>query len=609
DVDTIVNGLLTNDQSKLDKQGQLQQTLEWKQSAYQSITTELRTFQSSYLDILGSGSMLSSNTYSSYTGTSSSSVLSVSGNSAATAGKHTVDIYQSAVTSSVTGTAVSPSITGTADANTASLSGTSFFVTVDSVKKRISFGSDETFSQDSLNQKLKDAFGTDSSGACKVAAAVDSSGHVSFNSNGGYQSTITLNSASSSDALTQLGITDGTSNRLSQSSTLKSLFGDSITADDDGNFTVKINGNDVALNTYDSLTKTISTINAADAGVTLSYDSLSDKVTAQATTGGAAGEIDLDDNSTGFFTTLLGPESGRTPTPGQDAIVSIDGTKITRSSNNFTVSGVTYNINQKVAATSNPDDIQVTLTNNSSDAVSAIENFVNAYNKVITDINNAVQTKPDSSYTPLTDAKKAKMTTDEVTSWNTAAQKGILFNDSTLTGIVTEMRNMLDGSVTTTDGKKLSLNSIGITTGSYTENGQLHVNETALKSALANNPQEVMDLFTKSSSITYSQTGSAAQNTRHSEEGMAYRLQDIINNAASTGGSLITIAGMPNESSATTNSLYTQLKQVNATITSLTTQYKTDQTKYYNQFSSLEVYMEQMNEQSSYLTSMLSSSS
>ncbi|MDR3644995.1 MAG: flagellar cap protein FliD N-terminal domain-containing protein, partial [Clostridia bacterium] len=108
DVDTIVNGLLTNDQSKLDKEGQLQQTLEWKQSAYQSITTELRTFQSSYLDILGSGSMLSSNTYSSYTGTSSSSVLSVSGNSAATAGKHTVDIYQSAVTSSVTGTAVSP---------------------------------------------------------------------------------------------------------------------------------------------------------------------------------------------------------------------------------------------------------------------------------------------------------------------------------------------------------------------------------------------------------------------------------------------------------------------------------------------------------------------
>lgn len=610
DVDSIVKGLMTNDQNQLDKAKQTQQTLEWQQEAYQAITTELRTFENNYLSFSGSSTMLSSNSYSSYTGTSSDTALTVSGSSSATPGKHTVKIYQSAVAESVTGTAISPSVTGTADARTASLGGTSFGITVDGVTKQISFDTGETYSLAALNGKLQDAFGTDPSGVCKVIATDDGSGHVTFQSGGSYQSVITMSAGTDSDALAQLGIPDGASNRInvySNNATLAQLFGNSITADTNGNFTVNINGTSVSLNTTDTLAQTFQKINGGNAGVSVSYNGLTDAITFTSTVGGTAGGVNLDD-STGFFTDLLGSASGRTTVSGRDAILSIDGSMVSRSTNSFTISGTNYTVNNDVSYTANPAAITISLTPDVDSAVSNIEAFVNAYNKLLTDVNTAVDTKPDSSYPPLTASQQSTMSQSDIDAYNTKAQAGVLFNDPVVQGIADSLRDTMDGTVTTSSGTVMSLASIGITTGSFDENGQLHVDESTLRQSLQQNPADVMELFNKSSSIPYGVTGDQLTQ-RTQQEGLCYRIQDISNNATGSKGSLITLAGMPNEVSADNNSMYDQLKEISDKITEYTEQYKSDQTKYYNQFTQLEVYMEQMNQQSSWISSMVSGSS
>lgn len=224
DVDTIVKGMMTSDQNKIDVQKQAQQTIEWQQTAYQSITTDLQSFQSTYLDILsGSSSMVQSSNFENFTGTSSNSILSVSGTQGAQLGNHVVNVYQSAVASTVTGTALSSSITGNVDTRALSasdLEGTSFNINVDGVTKNISFTGTDDYSDIGtlMNNKLKAAFGTDISGNSKVAASVDDNGYLTLQSNGGYESVINVTSASSNDALSKLGITSGASNRINAGS-------------------------------------------------------------------------------------------------------------------------------------------------------------------------------------------------------------------------------------------------------------------------------------------------------------------------------------------------------------------------------------------------------
>lgn len=622
DVDTIVKGLMSGDQKKLDAQNQKKQTLEWQQTAYQDFVTNLRTFENTYLSMTGTTSMLEASTYSNYTGTSTDTNLTVSGNSDAQPGSHTIKIYQSEINASVAGAQITPSITGTTDVSSgASVAGTSFNITVDGVTKNIAFGSNETFTVDALNDKLKAAFGVDNTtnNSCKVQASVDSTtGYLSITSGGGYQSVISVSDPSSgTSSLSALGLTSGASNRVDIGSSdsdsgesLNALFGSAISAGQGGDFTVKINGTSIMLNTSDNIYQTLSAINAANAGVTASYNNVSGNVVITSSEGGSSGTISLDDNGSGFFNALLGPDSNRTVTTGQDAIISVDGQMLTRNSNNFTVDGISYTINNPVAYNSSPSSIQINLTSNIDGTVKTVEDFVDAYNKLITSINTAISTKPDATYQPLTASQQSTMSTDAIQKWNDKAQQGILFNDPTLDGIVSSMRDLLDGTVVTATGKTISLYNIGITTGDYSEQGQLHVDETKLKAALKSNPSDVADLFTKSSSISYNIAGGTEQSTRMNQEGMMYRLQDIINNATdSTSGSLTVIAGMSGEVTEYNNQLYNQLKDINSTISDLTTQFNNDQTKYYNQFTQLETYMSQMNQQSANLSSMLGSSS
>jgi flagellar hook-associated protein 2 len=618
DVDTIVTSLVSDKQLKIDKANQSKQTLQWKQTAYQNIIDSLNKFQGTYLSTAGSSSMLLSKAYVSVSAASSNSAISVTSNADAVAGSHSITVTQTALAGKVTGNAVSGFINpaaGTPALTGAALTGTNFNVTVDGVKKNIAFSAADDYSDivALVQGKINTALGID-----KVSVT-SSGGVISIKQDSQYNSVITVTSGDTTngkaDALPVLGFTSGASNKTNTSATLSSLFGNAIITDGLGNFAVSINNVNINLNVNDSLTKTLANINSSGAGVTASYSSTSDSITILSSTTGASTNVTYADNgsgtSNGFFAAIFG--GAASATGGKDALFSVDGVNYSRDSNNFVIDGLAYSVNKSIT-TATPQSSDIKATQDVSTALKNISDFVTAYNSLVDTINTATNTKPDKNYPPLTDVQKKQMNDTDVTNWNNKAQSGLLFNDATLNSMMTSAQNMLYQSVSTSNGKNIALYQIGITTTKdYTNPGKLEIDTDKLTAALQNDSASVSELFSKSSSTPYDIAGNASlQQTRKSQEGLAYRLQDLIKSATTTGlypyvGSLVAITGSQLDTTNRSSIIY-QLKDISSKITDYTTQMTTKKNQLYAKFTALETAMQRMNTQSSMISSFGSGS-
>ncbi|KOF55883.1 hypothetical protein AGR56_02315 [Clostridium sp. DMHC 10] len=235
--------------------------------------------------------------------------------------------------------------------------------------------------------------------------------------------------------------------------------------------------------------------------------------------------------------------------------------------------------------------------------------------------------KKDYSYSPLTSSQESQMTDSQITAWNQKAQQGLLANDSELTGMLSAMRSAF---YTPVSGNGLTMASVGLSTSDDpTQGGKLTLDVKKLTTALQNNPQQVVSLFTQTSSSYPSYTGvlgldtttdsqavSKAMTQRNSEEGIFQRLSDIEQKYAGTyvdkngnQGLLLTKAGMPNTLSETKNTLYNELKNEAQAVTDFKTKMTNDAKMYNTKFSTLQSILSQLSSQQSYLSSMLSSSS
>jgi flagellar hook-associated protein 2 len=293
-------------------------------------------------------------------------------------------------------------------------------------------------------------------------------------------------------------------------------------------------------------------------------------------------------------------------TPGKDADVMLDGTELKRSNNTFTVNGITYNVLAKSST-----EQTVSLTSDTDGVYNNIKNFVDKYNELIGKMNDKLVEKYDRNYAPLTDDQKAAMSADDITKWEDKAKTGLLSNDPLLQNVVYNMRKALQDSV-----KDISstLSSIGITTGSYVEKGKLYIDDAKLKAAIQNNPNTVMNLFAKkSSSVTTNiDITSADRVIRYGEEGLAYRLSDILDDNVRTirdnngnKGILLEKAGMVGDSSEYKNLFYNQINTDNTKIFDLNERLTEKENNYYVKFSNLEAAITKMKSQGSWMSSML----
>jgi flagellar hook-associated protein 2 len=228
--------------------------------------------------------------------------------------------------------------------------------------------------------------------------------------------------------------------------------------------------------------------------------------------------------------------------------------------------------------------------------------MVTDYNKLIDTITSYTTTKKDTDYAPLTDAQKDEMTTEEIEDWNEKAKEGILFGDSTLNSLASNLRFVFSTLVSGAG----NASAIGISTSSaYSDNGKLTLDEDALVAAIESDPEKVKSIFTATAEESESVTGSG-----YLAGGLATRLKSIMESYAKTTGSykgkLVDLAGIANNATTTDNYISRQQTILSNRLEYLQDLLETRQDRYQSQFTTLETYISQMNSQSSWLTSSTS---
>lgn len=608
DTSSLVDELVDAESTKLDKLNQQLQLAEWKQEAYREVIEEVQTFVDTYFSSTSSSSLIKQANYLQFTATSSdTSAVTVSAGVDAAAASHTVTVSQLATAQTLSSTStLSADIQGSSEADYSAAAGQSFVITVDETEYTVTLASDAS-TIDDLQTAIDDAVGEgkvtvseDSSGIVTLAAATDS----------GVQA-ISITDSDTDGALTNLGFDDDstTSNRIDTSATLAEIsaqLGTAITFVD-SNVSFTINGTSFTFSEDDTLEDVISEINDAAVGATLEYDELNDKLVLTSDSTGAGTMITASDSSGSFVSSLLG-----TSTAGTDAIATIDGEKTTRSSNSIEVDGVTYTLKDTT-----DESVSVDIEQDTDAIYDLVSNFVDAYNTLIADINERLDEEYDSDYQPLTEDEEAEMSDTEIENWNEKAKTGILEDDSLLTAMLSKLRVALSDSVS---GSTLNLTEIGITTGTYDEEGQLYIDEDTLLSAIESDASAVQALFAQKST-SYSNNsqvrtmGSKARETRYEEEGIALRFYDILSDYVSTSvdssgnkGFLLEKAGVEGDGSDTDNAMTKLIDEYEERISAEEERLDSFRELWENKFSAMEEAISEMNSQSAYIDSMMSDS-
>nr|MBO2494544.1 hypothetical protein [Clostridia bacterium]PZN11666.1 MAG: hypothetical protein DIU64_02125 [Caldicoprobacter oshimai] len=375
-----------------------------------------------------------------------------------------------------------------------------------------------------------------------------------------------------------------------------------------------INGEEFSFSSSTTMRQVMNEVSAnQNAGVNFFYSSIEGRFILQTkSTGAATSTISINDVEGTFLGNLGLVEANKIN--GTDAVVYFQeiggsGTIEWRSSTStFTIDGVTYTLKNTTPIGMAP--ITITVTQDVDKAYNAIKNFVDKYNELIDKINGKLNEERFRDYPPLTDAQKKEMSEKEIELWEQKAKSGLLRGDSILQNIVYSMRRALSEAV---EGVGISLSSIGITTGSYFERGKLHIDENKLKEALKNDPEQVMELFIKKSSIDYSPNlDSSSRTQRYNESGLMYRIYDILmDNIRTTRdsqgrkGILLEKAGIVGDITEFQNMMDAELRRLDKRIDAAVEAMIRQENKYWAQFTALEKAIQRMNMQSMWLMQQL----
>ena len=435
------------------------------------------------------------------------------------------------------------------------------------------------------------SFGTDGHLASKAAIAGSTNLTVTSGS--------TTNTATASATMAQLGLTE--------TSTIAFNYNGSTTP------------TSITVKTTDKISDVINNISSATSGaVTASFSELTGKFTLQTSVTGSDKNLQISDSDPTSAESILGL-TDTTQHVGQDAVVNITSpdsataTTVTRSSNNFTIDGVTYNLQTK-------NDSSFTITADTGKVYDKIKAFIDKYNTVVDEIQTKLSEKKDSKYPPLTATQEAAMTDSQITAWNTKAKAGILRNDDGLTSLLTSLRQAFNTGIKDSSGNNVTslyfgnsgAGAIGLdTSDTYSDGGKITINETTLKNAIINYGDQVIKFFTNTSTSTDA-------TTKFNESGVFERLSTILKDnvgavgtTSSTSATLTKFANLQDDHTSTgtggTNTLPDQIYNEQLLITKLTDAMADKKEALYLKFSKLETAMNNLNTQQSTLSSMLGS--
>ena len=164
----------------------------------------------------------------------------------------------------------------------------------------------------------------------------------------------------------------------------------------------------------------------------------------------------------------------------------------------------------------------------------------------------------------------------------------------------------------------ISLTEIGLSTSSdISQRGKIIIDEAKLKTTIETRGEQVANLFIKSSTTHDSYDAnytSGERNIRNKEEGIFQRINDILKDYTRTTrdnsgkkGILLEKAGIKGDMSEFKSSLSEDIIKKDEKINEMIKSLADRENKFYLKFSKLEVAMNKLNSQSSWLTQQLGS--
>ena len=275
-------------------------------------------------------------------------------------------------------------------------------------------------------------------------------------------------------------------------------------------------------------------------------------------------------------------------TEGKDLLVKINGVETSRSSNTFTVDGLTL-----TATKADNEETIIGSTRDTDKIVDAIKAFVNDYNALVEDLYGRVTEDADyRDYKPLTSAQEDEMTEKQIELWEKKAKTGLLRSDTNINSFLNSLRSV---AYTTVKGAGISLYSIGIETSSnWKDGGKLMIDEDMLRSAVESNPEAVSALFTDTTNGVSKVIADACDKTAKI--------------SSANPGSLVTLAGAKDFTAGDSNNdLYFELRRINDRLEYLQDKYDSEKTRYWKQFSNMETILSNYSAQSNMILQQFSS--
>ena len=443
-----------------------------KKSTYSSLSTELNVLKSK-LESLAEGDVFDQRTV----GNSDETVATATVESSGLQGSYAVNVSQMASASTQVGTSdVGSNLNATSNVSSLLLSNAAFSTTVTDGYFTVNNTQITVSSSDTLGSILTSI--QNAIGGSSTATYNPSTDKIDVNGNGTPivfgSSTDTSNFLQVAELFNNGTDTVSSSNKLGRvnpSTVLNSSnFSTSVTDGGAGSGSFKINGISISFDTSaDSLENVMDRINTSSAGVIATYDPSNDRLQLINKTTGDVG-VSMSDE-TGNFLAATGL-SGGSLDRGTNMQFTINGGGTLTSFSNTADDSLTGVQGLQLTALKT-GSTTITIDSDRSGIETGINDMLDQYNKVQTFI---------STHTGSETSVDGKVTA------------GVLFGESEVQSISSQLRTLITGQVASLGASLNEMHDIGISTDGYSNNISLS-NSSALNDALVNDLDKVKNLF------------------------------------------------------------------------------------------------------------------
>lgn len=376
----------------------------------------------------------------------------------------------------------------------------------------------------------------------------------------------------------------------------------------------------------DTIQDVIDKVNKSGAGVTMAYDTNTDKFSLTSNSNERI-KVGGPNDSSPFLLSIGLVYHQQTEqiigSEGKDAVFTLNGTKYTRDTNevNDIVPGMTFNINSTGTTVFN-------VKTDTDKAVKAVAEFASKYNTLINALNPTEIAYNDdlrSNYSePLTDDKKATMSEDEIKKYQENYEKityyDLISKSSEIRSLKTGIRANLSSTVNTDNSKYHTIFDVGfVIAGSDTRNTEVtklgllfdvstdpaeletYIKEsTDFVSTLSEDPDGVYNFFAASETVYEKDPTTGKETSKIVNVGWGKTYSDYLDTTINSTSALY-------KKTSTNGTIESEISSIKEQIDAKTKRVEMYLERLYAQFAAMEERVGALQQSASYLTNLGSS--